>query len=164
MLRYLDAQGQLAPAATIADVPVEARGEVVVVDATLAPEARGSADWVHLADLRQAQEDGAYPVRVVARAVFEARLRTKAVAAGPAVTMYSTAWCGVCKKARKFLTKLGVSFVEKDIEKDPGAAAELQRKASKAGVKTSGVPVFDVGGVILPGFDEGKLRKLLAAG
>jgi glutaredoxin len=161
MFRYLEGAGGLAPATAIAEVPESARAEVVVVDSQVSPEERGAAGWVHVADLRQPDDEGRYPVKVLARSAFEARLRTRAAAAGPKVTMYSTTWCGVCKKARSFLAKQGVKYVEKDIEKDPGASAELQAKAAKAGVKANGVPVFDVGGTLINGFDEGKLRKLL---
>ncbi len=160
MFRYVSG-GDLAPAASIDEIPAEARAEVVVVDSSVSPEQRGAAGWVQLVDLRKAAEDGQFPVRVVPRRVFEGRLRTRAASAGPKVTMYSTAWCGVCKKARQFLAKQGVKYVEKDIEKDPGASAELQAKAAKAGVKASGVPVFDIGGKLINGFDEGKLRDLL---
>ena len=75
--------------------------------------------------------------------------------------MYATSWCPVCTKARKFLKQQGIRYTEKDIEKDPSAAAELQAKARKAGVQPGGVPVFDVGGTLVPGFDEPRLRSLL---
>ena len=161
MFRYVDAQGRMTPAASMDEIPAEARDEVVVVDTTLAPEARGSARWVHVADLSSADGEGRFAVQVLPRRAFEARLRTKAVAAGPSVIMYSASWCGVCRKARAFLEGAGVPFVEKDIEKEAGASAELQRKAAKAGVKASGVPVFDIGGAIVPGFDQGKIASLI---
>ena len=54
---------------------------------------------------------------------------------------------------------------EKDMAaREEKRAAELQRKAAKAGVKATGVPVFDVGGAILPGFDKAKLEALLRQG
>ena len=70
----------------------------------------------------------------------------------------------MCDKARSFLAKNNVDYIEKDVEKDPGAAAELQQKAAKAGVRVTGVPVFEVGGQILPGFDQARLLKLLGRG
>jgi glutaredoxin len=54
----------------------------------------------------------------------------------------------------------GISFVEKDIEKDQSAAEELQRKAAQAGVASNGVPMFDIGGKITGGFDP---KALVAA-
>ena len=54
----------------------------------------------------------------------------------------------------------GIAFVEKDIEKDQAAAEELQRKAAQAGVASNGVPMFDIGGKIMGGFDP---KALVAA-
>lgn len=161
MFRYLDGAGGLAAAATLEEIPEGARAAVVVVDSKVSPEARGAAGWLHVADLRQPGEDGRFAVTVQPRKAFEARMRTQSASAGPEVVLYATTWCGVCKKARKFLANQGIKYVEKDIEKDPGANAELQAKAAKAGVKANGVPVFDVGGQIISGFDEARLRKLL---
>lgn len=78
------------------------------------------------------------------------------------VIVYKTAWCGVCKKVQSYLDRKGVKYVSKDIEKDRAAAAELQAKAAKAGIGTGSVPVIDVGGELMVGFDRGRLEKLLA--
>jgi glutaredoxin len=85
------------------------------------------------------------------------------VAANPGeVIVYKTAWCGVCKKVQSYLDRKGVKYVAKDIEKDRAAAAELQGKAAKAGIGTGSVPVIDVGGELMVGFDRARLEKLLA--
>lgn len=39
-----------------------------------------------------------------------------------ALTMYSTTWCGYCKRLKSQLDRAGVEYVEIDIEKDPEAA------------------------------------------
>jgi mycoredoxin len=39
-----------------------------------------------------------------------------------AVTMYSTRWCGYCRRLKSQLQRAGVGFTEVDIETDPGAA------------------------------------------
>jgi glutaredoxin len=36
------------------------------------------------------------------------------------ITMYSTAWCPDCRRAKTFLKERGVEFREVDIEADPG--------------------------------------------
>jgi len=77
------------------------------------------------------------------------------------VTVYTTSWCGYCKKTKQFLKQRGVDFVEKDIEKDPAAAQELSQKAAAAGVRVGGVPVTDVRGKLVVGFDEKQLASLL---
>ncbi len=86
--------------------------------------------------------------------------------AGPAaasadVVLYGTSWCGYCKKARAWLKKHNVAFVEKDVEKDSNAAQELAGKAAQAGVEARGVPVIDVHGTLVMGFDEKRLDSLL---
>ena len=54
---------------------------------------------------------------------------------------------------KAFLKKKGVDFVEKDIERDPEAEKELAQKAAAAGVNPGGVPVTDVRGKLVVGFD-----------
>jgi mycoredoxin len=45
---------------------------------------------------------------------------------GP-VTMYSTAWCPDCRRAKSFMKERGVEFREVNIEEDPEAAALVLR-------------------------------------
>ena len=40
------------------------------------------------------------------------------------VVMYSTDWCGYCKKAREYFRSQKIALVEYDIEKDPRAKRE----------------------------------------
>ncbi|MGI5273673.1 glutaredoxin domain-containing protein [Nonomuraea sp. CA-218870] len=40
-----------------------------------------------------------------------------------ALTVYSTTWCGPCKRLKSQLAREGISFDEVDIERDPDAAA-----------------------------------------
>lgn len=159
--------GAPATATALADVPEPARGAVQVVDLSLTPEQRAAGAFVQVFDLRAPGPDGAFPGRLVPRAELEAALAAQEAEARPAqaaVTMYSASWCGVCRKARGFLTESGIAFIEKDIEKDPGAAQELTQKARAAGVSASGVPVFDVGGRILAGFDPDSLLRAIKKG
>lgn len=96
-----------------------------------------------------------------ARAGAEAPSADPVLARSSEVIVYSTAWCGYCRKAKAWLSKKGVAFTEKNIEKDPGAAAELAQKAAAQGVMPSGVPVIDVRGTLVLGFDERRLEELL---
>lgn len=41
----------------------------------------------------------------------------------PALTMYSTTWCGYCRRLKKQLEENGISYVEIDIEQDEASAA-----------------------------------------
>jgi glutaredoxin len=84
-----------------------------------------------------------------------------APAGAPIVTIYGTSWCGACKAARQYLTQRRVPFADKDVENDPAAARELQEKASKMGIPTDRVPVIDVRGRLLQGFDRARIDALL---
>ena len=77
------------------------------------------------------------------------------------VVIYTTTWCGYCKKAKAYLKKKGVDFVEKDVEKDQEAAEELAQKAAAANVRPQGVPVIDVRGKLILGFDEAAIAAAL---
>lgn len=39
------------------------------------------------------------------------------------LTMYSTPWCGYCRRLKKQLDEAGISYTEVDIDRDPEAAA-----------------------------------------
>lgn len=76
------------------------------------------------------------------------------------VIIYSTSWCGYCKMTAKYLHDKGVAFVEKDIEADPKAHAELMKKIDN---NFRGVPVTDVKGTLVLGFDRAGLDHALEA-
>jgi mycoredoxin len=42
------------------------------------------------------------------------------------VTMYSTTWCGYCRRLKIQLDAAGVAYEEVNIERDPGAADYVQ--------------------------------------
>src|SRR2546430_556441 len=85
-------------------------------------------------------------------------LSLRARSPGGDIVLYGTSWCGFCKKARAWLVNRGVAFVERDIETEPGAAEELAGKAAAAGVVPRGVPVIDVRGQLILGFDVAALE------
>jgi glutaredoxin len=169
------ADGGPRTASAVAEIPAEARRGVRVQDPRIPPEERDSGR-VFLADLTRPGADGSYPVRAVTRAEYERTLprAPEPAAAAPAVApppgtdgaarvvMYATAHCPVCQKARRFLLEKGIPYRERDLEKDPGAARDLAAKGQAQGVPVNGVPVFDIGGRLLPGFDADALRRALA--
>jgi len=72
------------------------------------------------------------------------------------VTVYTTQSCPWCQVAKGYFKKNGISFVEKDVGRDHAAAHEMVRKSGQMGV-----PVIDVNGQIVVGFNEPALKKLL---
>ncbi len=72
------------------------------------------------------------------------------------VIVYSTQTCPWCKKTKEFLKEHKISFDEKDVGNDMSAAREMIEKSGQ-----QGVPVIDIDGEIIVGFDEERLRKVL---
>jgi glutaredoxin len=79
----------------------------------------------------------------------------------PVVTIYGTSWCGACKAARQYLAGRKIPFADKDVERDADAARELAAKAARMGVPADRVPVIDVRGRLLLGFDKARIEALL---
>lgn len=74
------------------------------------------------------------------------------------VTVYSTPTCAFCKTEKQYLEHLGVQFINKDIELEPESLEELQKKLDG---NFSGVPVTDINGEIVVGFNRPKIDELL---
>jgi glutaredoxin 3 len=72
------------------------------------------------------------------------------------VLIYSTPECPWCKKIKEFLKINKIKFKEIDVS---NSSIELGKMIKKSGQQ--GVPVIDIGGEIIVGFDEKKLKKLL---
>lgn len=155
--------GAFRTATKIAEIPEAARASVVVADLSVSPEKRQAGRYVYVADLSAPREDGSYRVALASRYAIEHGEGPEGLAPPKAdgVVVYSTSWCGVCKTAKKTLERWGVPFVEKDIEASRAAQQELAAKAAAQGVKPNGVPVIDVGGQLLQGFDERTLKGIL---
>lgn len=74
------------------------------------------------------------------------------------VIIYSTPWCAFCKTEKQYLEHLGVAFDVKDIEEDPQALKEYEQKVQG---KTTSVPVTDIAGELIFGFDRKKIDETL---
>ncbi len=73
-----------------------------------------------------------------------------------AVIMYSTPTCGYCNKAKDYLRQKGVTFTEYNIARDMQRADEMVKKSGQMGV-----PVIDVNGKIIVGFNQPELDRAL---
>jgi glutaredoxin len=72
------------------------------------------------------------------------------------VVMYSTTWCGVCKKARSYFEKERISFVEYDVDKNASARAEYLALNPRRSV-----PTIKIGNEVVVGFSEGAVGRAL---
>ncbi len=87
----------------------------------------------------------------------------KALASGISATIYGASWCKPCHDTAKYLKQRGVTVVDKDIDENPVAAAEMRQKLERAGRSGSSIPVIDLMGQILVGFSPMALDQAIAA-
>ncbi len=73
------------------------------------------------------------------------------------VTIYTTNTCHFCHLAKDFFAANGVSFTEYNVGTDLPKRKEMIEKSGQMGV-----PVITVGSDLVVGFDEHRLRELLA--
>ncbi len=73
-----------------------------------------------------------------------------------AVKVYSTPACPYCHMAKDFLKENKVEFEDIDVAKDQEAGKEMVQKSGQMGV-----PVIDVNGTIIVGFDKEKIMEAL---
>ena len=189
---YVDDFGKIRMVASLQDVPQAYRDQVVITDTSSSRKERLAADRILVVDLRKERDGqplnysvidldslkrrsgrhedvrdagdlGRHLVGKLADRVNRSLGLTRP--AGTArVILYTAPWCGFCKKAARHLQARGVKFEEKDIEKDRSAAVELSRKLRQAGIPGSGVPVLDIGGTMVVGFNKQRIDKLLDEG
>ncbi|MBI3420971.1 MAG: glutathione S-transferase N-terminal domain-containing protein [Candidatus Sungbacteria bacterium] len=72
------------------------------------------------------------------------------------VTIYSTPTCGYCKVAKQYFTEKGVPYVEKDVSLDALALQEMLAKTQQMGV-----PVIDINGQAIVGFNKPAIDRML---
>ncbi len=189
LLTWIDDKGDFHVETRVADVPLMGRDTVRVVDPDKDDGTHG--DHIFVADLRQPLAAGTFPVRTMTRADFEAiavarREKTgptlasagpqqpppsSSAATGdqgtvkpsaqPAIIIYGAEWCGACHDAARFLRSKGIPYVEKDVEKDPVAAREMQQKLAKNGLRAGSIPVIDVRGKVMVGFSAPEIESAL---
>ncbi len=76
--------------------------------------------------------------------------------ANPKVKIYTTSICPWCVKTKEFLKENKVAYEEVNVGSDSKAAEEMIHKSGQMGV-----PVIDVNGQIIVGFNKTALKKAL---
>lgn len=74
----------------------------------------------------------------------------------PRVIVFTTPSCSFCRSAKKYLREQGVPFKDVDVSRDARAARDMVKRSGQ-----QGVPVLDIGGKIIVGFDRPKIDRLL---
>ncbi len=72
------------------------------------------------------------------------------------VTVYSTPTCVWCGKAKEFLKENNIPFKEVNVAADQKAAEYMVEKSGQMGV-----PVIEVDGKMIVGYDKNALKKAL---
>jgi glutaredoxin 3 len=75
------------------------------------------------------------------------------------VTIYSTPTCPYCKMAKSFLDAKGVAYDDLDVSVDADARDVMLKKSGQMGV-----PVLDIEGEVVVGFNKEKIANLLDKG
>jgi glutaredoxin 3 len=74
----------------------------------------------------------------------------------PRVIVFTTPTCTYCNATKRYLREKGVRFKEVDVSRDTTAARDMVRRSGQMGV-----PVIDIGGKIIIGFDRPKIDRYL---
>jgi glutaredoxin-like YruB-family protein len=74
------------------------------------------------------------------------------------VTIYSTPTCPYCKMAKEFFAKNNIKFTDIDVSSDVTKQQEMIGKSGQLAV-----PVIDIDGDIIVGFNEPKLKDLIGS-
>ena len=72
------------------------------------------------------------------------------------ITIYSTPTCSWCQAAKDYLHQREIEFEDVDVSADMGRAMEMVDKSGQ-----QGVPVIDIDGEIVVGFDRPRIDSLL---
>jgi len=72
------------------------------------------------------------------------------------VKVYSAPWCPWCRRTKEWLKSKNIAFEEVNVDEDRKAAEEMVKKSGQ-----TGIPVTEIDGQIIIGFDRPKLAKAL---
>ncbi len=73
------------------------------------------------------------------------------------VIIYSTPTCPYCHQVKNYLTEKNIPFIDKNVAADAEARNEMMQKSSGLSV-----PVIDIDGTIIVGFNRAKIDELLS--
>jgi len=72
------------------------------------------------------------------------------------VKVYSTPTCPYCKMAKHYLSENNIPFEDVDVSVSQTAAQDMISRSGQMGV-----PVIDIDGQIIVGFDRAKIARIL---
>ena len=138
--RYTDAAGTMRFVSSLAEVPAAFRDSAQAVSNDRVQRAPAGP-----AGSRARTEGSRAPVAQLEERALEHE-----------VVVYTTSWCGWCRKTVAYLTKRGVPFENRDIEAERMWRRELKQKTG-----STSVPVIEIDGQIIRGYDPDRMAELL---
>jgi glutaredoxin len=138
--RYTDAAGTMRFVRSLAEVPAAFRDSASAVSNDRVQRAPSSP-----AEPRARAKGARAPL---------AQLEERAI--DHEVVVYTTSWCGWCRKTLAYLTEQGVPFENRDIEAEDMWRAELLEKTGG-----TSIPVVEIDGQIIRGYDPARMAQLL---
>ncbi len=76
----------------------------------------------------------------------------------PKIIIYGAEWCAFCHTAKRYLDDKKIDYAYIDVDKEPAKGLEAVDKSGQRGI-----PVIDIAGDIVVGFDRPKIDSALAA-
>ncbi len=141
--RYTDDQGRIHFVQGPGDVPSRYRKDADTLEVT--------------SELIRPEQPSAAPARPRQRAfAYDPAQEPQRHQGNAEVVIYTTTWCGWCRKTLAWLDARGVDYDNRDIESDPRAREELIAKTG-----STSIPVVEVDGRIIRGYSPGKMQRLL---
>jgi glutaredoxin-like YruB-family protein len=140
--QYVDDSGTVHFVQNLSDVPAEWQGKAGRIEVERALPAPAGTPPRPTATRRTAAKKST-PKRV-------------AYQAAPEVVVYTTTWCGWCRKTLEYLDQRGVPYTNKDIEADDWSREELIEKTGR-----TSIPVVEINGEIIRGFNPTRMEQLL---
>jgi glutaredoxin len=151
--QYVDAENRVQFARSLEEVPEEWRGRAGRISLPVPPPSAP-------AQAAPARDRKPSRARRHAEGTFQTA-RAGGPGAGtpqPEVEIYTTQYCGACKTAKKYMRQHKIRFTEYDVQDDEYAREEYLEKTGGQ----PGVPVIDVEGGIMQGWNPQAFENLLA--
>jgi glutaredoxin-like YruB-family protein len=142
--KVVEANGTVRFVASLAEVPAAQRPKAERIDSG---PIGGGGDAQRRAPSRRAAQQLA-----AAKSAEPAPIR----GGGHEVVVYTTSWCGWCKKTRAWLDAKGIDYENRDVETNAAWAEEMHDLTG-----SGGVPVIVIDGEVIQGFNQAQMEKML---
>jgi hypothetical protein len=168
---FVDLAGRVRRAAGVASVPAQSR-RVVAIEG---PDGPGGAVWIADVSFPASQWTAArstvaelerlglaaLPPGPSSRATFPTVSAADLPPSPSGVVVYGATWCASCSDARAWLDARAVPYTWRNIETDGGAALDAASLCASVGVPPERIPVIDLAGRLVVGFDPARLATIL---